>query len=209
MWATDVGLVKLTGNQMQFETHAFMAEDDWAAFYPHDLKGVYYKGNYFGFNSERGFIWTINSGVYSEEFLGENAKFSTLSLTPKAVYRSDQNKLYMVFNGAIHEWDSAAVYMPYRWRSRLNIEAGLKNFSVAKVVFEKYLRTKKSPDPVHFRLYADDKLIFERKITCGKPFRLPKGYDALNWEIELTGIAQVNEFHMATSMSELTLTNNA
>jgi hypothetical protein len=51
--------------------------------------------------------------------------------------------------------------------------------------------------------------MFERKITCGKPFRLPKGYDGLNWEIELTGIEQINEVHMATSMTELVLLNNA
>lgn len=209
MWATDMGLAKLMGSEFRIDTHDFMAEDDWQKWYPHDLKGAYYKGEYFGFNAERGFIWATLTGAYSETYPGENAKFSTLSLTPTAVFKTEQNQLYMVFNGNIHRWDSSDTYMPYRWRSRLNIEGGLQNYSAAKVVFEKYLRTKKSPHPVYFRLYADDKLMFERKITCGKPFRLPKGYDALNWEIELTGIEQVNEFHMATSMQELILVNNA
>jgi hypothetical protein len=209
MWATDMGLAKLMGSEFRIDTHDFMAEDDWQKWYPHDLKGVYYKGEYFGFNAERGFIWATLTGAYSETYPGDNAKFSTLSLTPTAVWKTDQNILYMVFDGDIYRWDSSDTYIPYRWRSRLNIEGGLQNYSAAKVVFEKYLRTKRSPHPVHFRLYADDKLMFERKITCGKPFRLPKGYDGLNWEIELTGIEQINEVHMATSMPELVLLNNA
>lgn len=209
MWASDVGIVKMTGNEFRIDTHDFMAEDDWQAWFPHDIKAVYYKGEYFGFNAEKGFIWSTLTGSYNESFPGENARFSTLSLTPTAMFRTEQNILYMVFGGDIYRWDASNTYIPYRWRSRLNIEGGLSNYSCAKVVFEKYLRTKKSPHPVNFRLYADDKLMFEREVTCGKPFRLPKGYDALNWEIELTGISQVNEFHMATSMGELVLMNNA
>jgi hypothetical protein len=209
IWASDVGLVRMTGNQVQIDTHSFMAEDDWQEWFPHDLQGVYYKGSYFGFNAQRGFIWHMLTGMYSEEFLGENARLSTLSLTPTAVHRTDQNGLYMVFNGDIYKWDSANTFMPYRWRTKLHTEGGLQNYSAAKVVFEKYLRTLKSPHPVVFRLYADDKLMFARNVICGKPFRLPKGYDALNWEIEIESVEQVNEIHLATSMSELTALNNS
>jgi hypothetical protein len=208
MWASEVGLVRMQGNQIQIDTHGYMAEDDWQSWFPHDLQGVYYKGAYFGFNAQRGFIWHMLTGMYSEEFLGDNARLSTLSLTPTALFKTDQNILYMVFKGDIYRWDASNTYMPYRWKSKLNTDGGLQNYSSAKVVFEKYLRTLKSPHPVLFRLYADDKLIFARNVTCGKPFRLPKGYDGLNWEVEIEGIEQVNEIHLATSMSELTLVNN-
>jgi hypothetical protein len=209
LWASDVGLVKMTGGAIQIETHSHMAEDDWQKWYPNDLKAVYYKGAYFGFNSEKGFIWHMITGIYSEEFLGENSRFSTLSLTPTAVFKTEQNILYMVFDGDIYRWDNSDTFMPYRWRTKLHTEGGLQNYSCAKVVFEKYLRTLKSPNPVTFRLYADDKLMFVRNITCGKPFRLPKGYDALNWEVEIESVEQVNEIHLATSMPELTNMNNA
>ena len=209
MWASDVGLVRMQGTQIQIDTHAYLAEDDWQAWFPHDLHGVYYKGAYFGFNAQRGFIWHMLTGMYSEEFLGENARLSTLSLTPTATFRTDQNVLYMVFKGDIYRWDAANTFMPYRWRTKLHTEGGLQNYSSAKIVFEKYLRTLRSPNSVLFRLYADDKLMFARHVTCGKPFRLPKGYDALNWELEIEGIEQVNEIHLATSMQELSLVSNA
>lgn len=209
IWATDVGLVKISGNQMQIETHAYMAEDDWREWYPHDLHGEYYKGMYFGFNAERGFIWDLTDGIYSDAYLGDSGKFTTLDLTPQAVYRTDQNELIMSIKGDLYKWDDSDTYMPYTWRTKLHVEGGLANFSMMKIVFEKYLRTRKTGNPVEVRLFADDKLMFARKVNCSRPFRLPKGYDALNWEIEITGTETVMEIHMATSQRELILLNNA
>lgn len=207
MWASNAGLVQVTGGgSMQLETHSHIAEDDWLKWFPHDLQGVYFQGKYFGFNAERGFIWDMNDGIFTEN---DNMKFSELSLTPTAVFASRQDFLYMAFDGGIHMWDNADTFMPYTWKSRLNVEGGLSNFSAMKIVFEKWLRTRKSPNPVTMSLYADGKLVFARSVSCSRPFRLPKGYDALNWEIELSGIENVMEVHMATSMKELVLLNNA
>lgn len=214
MYATDTGLAQISGTSLQIDTHTFMAEDDWQKWYPHDLIGAYYNGRYFGFNKERGFIWDVNEGAFSDTYLGESGKFTELSLTPTSVYVTEHNKLLMTMNEGdntqnIYTWDESDTYMPYTWRTRLNIEGGLKNFSAMKIVFEDWLRTRKSPTSVTVRLYADDKIVFARNVNCSKPFRLPKGYDALNYEIEIEGTESVMEIHMATSMQELTLINNA
>lgn len=208
MWATNDGLARFSGGSFRIDTHSHITSDDWLKWYPHDLNGVYHKGMYFGFNSERGFIWDMTDGVYSDTYLGENGKFTELSLTPKALYRTEQNELYMSFDKGIYKWDASSVYMPYRWRTKLHVEGGLMNYSVLKIVFEKWLRTRKSPNAGTVRLYADGKMMFQRKVTCSRPFRLPKGYDALNWEIEIEGIENIMELHMATSMNELVLLNN-
>jgi len=209
MWASDVGLVQMSSGSMQIETHPFMAEDDWQEWFPHEITGVFHKGQYFGFNNTRGFIWDIEDGIYSESYIGDSGKFSELSLTPSAVYSSEQNLLFMAFPGGIHEWDRADTHMPYIWRTELNIDGGLSNYSAMKVVFERHLRLKPSPTPVIMRLYADDRLVFQRNINCSKPFRLPKNYDGLNWQVELTGTESIIEIHLATSMRELVLMNNA
>lgn len=209
MWASNTGLVQLSGGSLQIDTHDFMSEDDWQEWYPHDITGVYYKGMYLGFNSERGFIWDFNDGIYADSYPGESGKFTQLDITPYAAYVSKQNFLFLTFDGGIYRFDNSDTFMPYIWRSKLHVEGGLQNFSAMKIVFEKWLRTRKSPNPVIMRLYADGKLVFTRKVSCSRPFRLPKGYDALNWEIELQGIESIMEVHMATSMQELVLLNNA
>ena len=209
IWASTTGLVKLTGNTIQVDTHSHMTEDDWQEWFPHDIKGAFYKGAYYGFNSERGFRWDVNEGMYSDAYLGESGKFTELSFTPTAVWVTKHNIMYLAFDGALHRWDASDTKMPYKWRTKLNIEAGLRNFSIMKIVFERWMRGKQSPTPVHVRLIADDVVRFERTVRDSHPFRLPKGYDGLNWEIEVTGIEPISEIHMATSLNELTLMNNA
>lgn len=209
MWATSTGLARLNGNGLQIVTHSYLREEDWMEWHPHQIKGVFYKGKYFGFNNKRGFIFDVTDGPYTSGYEAESGKFTELDLTPEAVYKSEDNKLYMSFDGQIHEWNISDTYMPYVWRSKMNVEGGLKNFSAMKVVFTRWLRTRRSPTPVTIRLYADGRLMFERKTNCSRPFRLPKGFDALNFHIEIEGIEQINEIHMATSMNELVALNNS
>lgn len=209
MWATNTGLVRMSGNEMKVVTHDIMSESDWQEYLPHQIKGEYYKGKYFGFNRDKGFIFDLTDGVYSDEYMGESGKFTELNITPDTVYRSDNNILYMSFDGDIFRWDAADTHMPFTWRSKLHVEGGLRNYSIMKVVFEDWLRTRTSPTAAKVRFYADDKLMFERTVTCSKPFRLPKGFDAINFQIEVTGTEPINEIHIATSKMELIALNNS
>lgn len=208
MWASAVGLVRLSGNAMKIETHDIMSESDWQAYLPHQIKGEYYKGKYFGFNTQKGFVYDLTDGIYSDSYLGESGKFSELSIVPDAVYRTENNNLFMSIDGNIFRWNNSNVFIPYTWRSKLHVESGTRNYSIMKVVFENWLRGRQSPNPVTIRLYSDDKLYFERKVSCSKPFRIPKGIDGINFMIEVTGIENVNQIHMATSKVELTQLNN-
>lgn len=209
IWATNTGLVRLVGNEMKVITHDSMSESDWQEYLPHQIKAEYYKGKYFGFNRDKGFIFDLTDGVYSDAYLGENAKFTELNITPDAVYRSDNNILYMSFDGDIFRWDAANTHMPFTWRSKLHVEGGLRNYSIMKIVFEDWLRTRTSPTDTTVRFYADDKLMFERAVSCSRPFRLPKGFDAINFNIEVSGTEPIGEIHLATSKMELIALNNS
>lgn len=208
-WATNMGIMRLSGNEMSLVTHATMSESDWQEYLPHQIKAVFHQGRYFGFNRDKGFIFDFNDGIYDLMNIGENAKFSELNITPDAIFKSEGNVLYMSFGGDLYRWDAANTYMPFVWKSKLHIESGVRNYSIMKVVFEDWLRARKSPNPATVRLYADDKLYFERKVSSSRPFRIPKGIDALNFNIEVTGIEPINEIHMSTSKSELLNVNNA
>lgn len=209
MWATETGLVRMRGGgQVDIVTHSSMSQDDWLEWNPHRIHAVFYKGKYFGFNDHRGFIYDINDGIYSETYPGEEAKFTELSFTPSGAFVSDQNIMYLAFDGDLYRWDNSDTFMPYTWKSKLHVEGGLSNYSAMKVVFHDWLRTHTSPNPVTISIYVDDNLRFTRTVSCSKPFRLPKGYDGLNYEIEIQGIEEVMEIHMASSMKELVLLNN-
>jgi hypothetical protein len=210
MWASTTGLIRVSGSgDITVDTHSHMTEDDWLAWFPHDIKAVYHKGTYYGFNAHRGFSWDVNDGMYSDAYLGDSGKFTELSLTPTAVLSTKQGVLYMAFGGNLNKFDAANTKMPYTWRSKLNIDGGLQNYSAMKVVFEHFLRGSIVTNPVEIQLYADGVLRFSRNVNTSQPFRLPKGYDALNWEVEISGTEAISEIHLATSMTELSLMSNA
>ncbi|WP_319764531.1 hypothetical protein [Maridesulfovibrio sp.] len=63
--------------------------------------------------------------------------------------------------------------------------------------------TYSPPAPVVFRLYGNGKLRHACEVVDGYPFRLPGGYSAQSWEVEVTGSRPVKEIHLVTSVSEL------
>jgi len=54
------------------------------------------------------------------------------------------------------------------------------------------------------RLYADGVLVFARELrTSGELWKLPSGYKAELWQVEVEARIVVNEIQMATSAKEL------
>lgn len=208
IFATNTGLVRITGEGMQYISLGFYGEDQWGEWMPHNLTGAYYKGSYFGFNGHKSFIYDVSEGYYASRNVGEQSMFTELSLTPDAVFVTKQNELVMSFQGDLFKWDESDVLLPYTWRSRLNVEGGTTNLGYGKVVFEDYIGRRPVPNPVMFRLYADDRKVYERRVSDSTIFTLPRGYDALNYELEIEGIQTVMEIHLASTKRELTLLNN-
>lgn len=58
-------------------------------------------------------------------------------------------------------------------------------------------------DSVRIRIYADDVLRYEREITSQDVMRLPSGYKADKWRIELTTAQNIYSFKMAGTAKEL------
>jgi hypothetical protein len=57
--------------------------------------------------------------------------------------------------------------------------------------------------PVTFKLYADGALKHTQAVTSRDPFRLPSGYMALDWQMEIEGTTAVQGAALATSMAEI------
>lgn len=125
--------------------------------------------------------------------------FVTIDFSPVTAHAGADGRLYFIDDGAIWTWDTGADPLPYRWRSRIYRAHGWMKWAAAKVVGD-----QTAGAPVTFRLYGDGVLYWEREVANDRPFRLPCGHRAIEWEIELEGSTCVREVHVATSIQELT-----
>lgn len=107
---------------------------------------------------------------------------------------------------------------PYLWRSKVIQTPNKRNLAAMRVEFETYLGSPElnpapntapvqtlAPDQYGLvRVYADGVLRFTREIrVSGEAMRLPSGFKALDWEIEIEGNVKVTSVEVATSMREL------
>lgn len=210
IYASRAGLVRMIGDAAQVDSHALVAEDDWAKILPHTMIGAVWTGRYFGFTNKIGFIYDFRDGVYHDGDTSNNAGWTTLTLTPTAIHRTRDDHLFMAFaqragmeGVVIAEFDAGAAFMPYRWRSRDHIEAGHMNFAAMKVVLEQFAFPRRAGTEVKVSIIADDREAFSRTINWSRGFRVPHGMRHYDFQIEVSGREEVREIHLATSMHEL------
>lgn len=208
MFATHTGLVRITGEGMQYISLGFYTEDQWQKWLPHQLVAAYFKGAYYATNGDKGFIFDVREGYYVSRGVGEASGFTEMSLTPNAMYVSKQNELIMTFGGNITAWDESDTFIPYTWRSSLFVEGGTTNIGYGKIVFSDYIGRRPVPHPVMFKLIVDDKVVFQRRVQDSTIFTLPRGYESVNFHFEIEGIQEVMEVHLASTKRELTLISN-
>lgn len=210
IYAGRAGLVRMIGDAAQVDSHPLLAEDDWASIHPHTMIGAVFSGRYFGFTAKTGFIYDFRDGVYHDGDTSNNAGWTTLTLTPTAIYRTRDDHLFMAFpqrtgmaGSQIAEFDAGAAFMKYRWRSRDNVAPGHMNFAAMKIVFEKYSFPRKAGTDVRFSLIGDDRELFARGVRWSRGFRVPHGMRHTDFQIEIEGREEVRELHLAASMHEL------
>lgn len=109
---------------------------------------------------------------------------------------------------------------PYIWRSKIFQTTDKRNFSAFKLYFydpEDFQPT----GPANFaldqvfdpdtqlaivRIYADNRLILAHEVRkSGELHRMPSGFKAEFWQIEIEAIVKVKSFQMATSVKELSV----
>jgi hypothetical protein len=105
-----------------------------------------------------------------------------------------RDQLYVLNGANVQKWD-AGTAMTYTFRSKLFKQPKPVNFVTAKAQADSY--------PVTVRLYADSVLRHTQTVTSASPFRLPSGFEATTWQIEIEGTAPVQYAMLATTVAEL------
>jgi hypothetical protein len=189
-WASEDGLCWYGAGGARILTAGLMTRDDWQALKPATIIGQMYEGLYFGsYNDGSGrkgfFIDPANpTGLYFMDVGYEAMHFDEL-----------QDQLYVLSGTSVQRWDGSATPMTVRAKSKEFRAPAPMNFSCAEVVADSY--------PVTFKLYADGALKHTQTVASRNPFRLPGGYMALDWQMELETTGAVQGCVLATSMQEL------
>jgi hypothetical protein len=188
-WASEDGLCWYGAGGAKIATSGLLTREDWQALDPTSIIGRMYEGLYFGSYldgaTRRGFmIDPANpTGVY---FL--DAGYTAMH------FDELKDQLYVLSGTNVQKWDAGAL-MTARFRSKEFRLPRPLNFACAEVVASSY--------PLTFRLFADGVLRHTQTVGGRDPFRLPSGYMALDWQVEIEGTPAVQNVAIATSMAEI------
>tara|TARA_R110002153_G_scaffold249910_1_gene406464 strand:+ start:910 stop:2583 length:1674 start_codon:yes stop_codon:yes gene_type:complete len=192
MYASPDGLVVGGEQGLQLATEQILTRDQWQALAPSSLVGFYWEGHYIGFYStgteSKGFIFDPRGGKNS---------FVSLDFHATAGFNDLENdELYLVVSGSVVKF-AEGVALNFKWRTKKFHTPRPFNPAIGKVDCDTY-----SPSPV-MKIYADGVLKHTQTVTSSDTFRLPSGYKAKEFEVEVTGSVAINEMCVYESASEI------
>ena len=194
MYASPDGLVAATDNSLQLATEGVLTRDQWQALVPSTIIAFAWEGHYIGFYNDgtesKGFIFDPRGGKNSYVKLDFHATAGFNDL--------ENDELYLVVGGSVVKFAAhASSLLSYTWRSKSFFVPRPINPGVAKLNCESY-----SPNPT-FKLFADGVQKYSVTVTNGDTFRLPSGYKANEFEVEISGSVSVNEVCVYESAEEI------
>ena len=192
MYASPDGLVMATDSGLRLVTEDLLTRDQWQALVPSSIVGFMWEGHYIGFyntgSAQKGFIFDPR---------GEKNSLTDLDFHATAGFNDlEEDELYLVVGGAVKKF-AAGSALAYTWKSKKFYNSRPINPGVAKVQADSY------GSGITFKLYADGTLQHTQVVTSDALFRLPSGYKAKEFEVELTGSDAINEVCVYESAGEI------
>lgn len=191
-WASNDGLCWFGAGGPRILTTGTMLREDWLALRPHTIIGQMYEGLYFGSyepvagQPRKGFMVSPSGGgVFFMDEGFDAAHFDDL-----------QDQLYVLRGNSILKWEAGPDTMVATYRSKVYRQTRPTNFSCAEVVASGY--------PVQFTMWADGVQRHQQTVTSREPFRLPDGFLAMDWQVEVSTAEQgVQAVVLANNIGEL------
>lgn len=129
-------------------------------------------------------------------------------------------EVFVMRNGVVYwlDLDPSRSKEPYIWRSKILETPTMENFGAMRIWFNTYADSP-TLNPVQntnlvqtladdqwglVRFYADDRLVFTRELRkSGELFRLPSGFKAYIWQVEIEARVKVYIIELGESAKEL------
>jgi hypothetical protein len=192
MYASPDGLVMARDNGLSVATESTLSRDQWQDLSPSSIVGFHWEGYYVGFYA---------NGVESKGFIfdprGGKNSYVKLDFYATAGFNDLENdELYLVVGGSVVKFASGSS-LPMSWKSKKFYAQRPICPGVAKLECDTY-----SPAPT-FKLFADGSLKHTQTVSSSSLFRLPGGYKANEFEIQIEGSVAVNEVCVYESAGEI------
>ncbi|MCB0628062.1 MAG: hypothetical protein KDC43_30065 [Saprospiraceae bacterium] len=208
IYASNEGLCAISASGVQVVSREVMPERFWRQLNPSTMHGSFYKHRYVGFYVADADIYPPDSatgeplpqyGMFQFDMAAMEVRFSSEwgpasygDMMSADVFYTKQdagtNKLYRWAGDSENPLD-------FVWRSGTKVTQIL-NVDSARVDARAY--------PVTFRLYVYGELKHTQTVTSREPFRLPSGYLARDWSVEIEGSTTVDGVFLATDIDDLT-----
>jgi hypothetical protein len=195
LYASPDGLVSIGSAGVDILTKALFSPVQWRAYNPASFKAVVYENRYMAFYTKA----DGTRGLLILDFSGAGAPViecdinTTTAVT--AVYVDPRtDTLYMAQGSNIVRFDRGSA-LTYTWRSKVYRQGFAINMGYGQVVADAY--------PVTMKVYADGALRATKTVASSGVFTLPGGYRATDYQIEVTGTANITQANLSTSVEEL------
>ncbi|WP_031431836.1 hypothetical protein [Methylomicrobium agile] len=188
MMASPDGLLSVTANDMAVASQQFFTRDQWQAYSPSTMRGFFYEGIYIGFSDTQAFMFDMRD---EQTVLTELEGFNFI-----AGYRDNQSDTLFLLdaNGNIKSWETGSP-SSMTWKSKPQ-RVPVPMCPAAIRVF--------ASGPVTFNLWADGiNVVTNMLISGNSAARLPAGYKAIEFQLQITGSSSVDSVTIANSMKEL------
>ena len=188
-WACPDGLAYYGAGGAKMVTLGLMTRDDWQAIQPGSIVAGSYEGAYLGFYTVAG----VTKGFLVDPLSPTGIYFT--DIPGQAVYFDDlQDQLYVLDGVNIKKWDAGAA-LTAAFTSKVFRTPKPVSFACFEVIADSY--------PVQLSVYADGVLKHTQSVTATNSRRLPSGFTAEKWQVELSTAGALQGFQMAQSVQEL------
>ena len=185
IYAAPDGLFMAGSSGFRNLTENLFTKVEWQLLAPATLQGFSIGTRYIGFGVSSGFIFDLQTGDYMPLDWAATAGF----------YEAKFNTLYLVTGTNQLVRFDAGTNLSMTWKSKPFYVARATNLTSARVEAKAY--------PVTARIYADGALVHTQTVASDDVFRLPGGFRANTWNMEVVSTVEVTSMGMAESVMEL------
>ena len=194
IYASPDGLVKIGLNGAEVITLSLISQEQWQSYNPSSIHAYLHEGRYYAFytkvDATTGLIVFTLNGTDAVMSLGTQYT-NAAHVVPKA------DSLFIVESGYIKKMDKANTDKPYTWKSKIFEFPKPINLGAAQVLSPNY------GSGITFKLYANAILKHTKTVLNATPFKLPSGFSAKEWYIQVEGTADVQSISVAQSINEI------
>lgn len=205
-YASHEGLVIISQNGAEVVTKPLFTPEQWRKMRPETIRAAQVNGRY-AFSYQPVVGGPRRFGII--DLSGEQPFYMEAGIAPTVLHYSaaDSALYYVEGNGVVRQWDplTSNTLLRQTWRSKRHVLPSPENFGALLVecdALDGVKQTPADPDCV-VRIFAGGVLRHTTSVV-NAPTRLPSGFLADTWEIEVEGYLPVTAISLAGDISELT-----